>query len=255
MKYLKSIIHGGVDIFARIYPIIRPRYHNVLAWLVVAGGLSIVTAPIWEPFLRAILKTYFKIEVPSQSSPWFGFLLVVSGLIYHFFANYLEPLNRSLDSEHGTVEHDSILYKEFNSKLNDDIFRYFIDDLHNDHSFVKSSSSKIYDAIRFLSLPNTMFTEKTLKEDGDKFRIALINLTDFIKYNFFVWPENQQDRYCMYPDLNIDRNGNGAPEQFKRYASFEDELYKFIESAESAYFDFTKTAHMILGAKALTQPL
>lgn len=245
----KDILERVIAAFERIYPLIRPRYQNLLAWIVVVGGLGVVSGPIWAPYLRAAVNRYLGLAVPEPPASWLGLLLVLFGLTYHFFVNYVEHL-RNLVGRKKIIGHDSPLYANLRQIIRDDDFFWFISDLDGDHSYRRDHARKIDDVIYFLNSPSNQFLDPKLRENGENLSHVLRELREFLGGRFFCHPQNQIDRFCMQPEHNIDR-GNPTPDQMKFYKELAENLDYLVERADSAYREFVDTAHKRLGEAAL----
>ena len=67
------------------------------------------------------------------------------------------------------------------------------------------------------------------------------NLLDFLGGNVFsqrITVDEDEPYYCMYPDLNIERGGTGAPEEEARYRNYEIQLNALIDSVGNKYSKF-----------------
>ena len=85
-----------------------------------------------------------------------------------------------------------------------------VNSLLGDDSYTSEDKWKLTEYAHFFSEAGNQFisdklvlTNKTFLENAD-------NLTIFLAKNFFYYPEKQSSdnsKYCLYPDLNVDRNG------------------------------------------------
>lgn len=249
-----------IDILARIYAIFRPKYHNYLAWIVVVGGLALLSGPWWEPYLRSILGKYLSIDVPAPPPAWLGVILVALGLVYHFFAFRLERVRWVFDRENirehdaKIREHDAVIFGSFKQLLSDDTFYGIISELVNDHSYLSSDGHVLDNASRFLRTPQSSFLDSELIESAQGLLRPLYDLRDFTVHRFFVSPRDQTTRpfrLCMQPSHNIDRGGSGSDEEMRLYAGWTSELDTHCKETSEAYRSFVQTAHRRLGRQAL----
>lgn len=97
--------------------------------------------------------------------------------------------------------------------------------------------------MRHLQRAENQFILDALEARTDSMLCALEALTDFIAHHFFSWPSRQAERYCLYPDLNVDRGGDGRPEDMLLYSQRQDELTVLIESVHQAWRDFRRAVH------------
>jgi hypothetical protein len=70
---------------------------------------------------------------------------------------------------------------------------------------------------------------------------AVFSLRQYTALNFFVYPRNQPSgdvRLCLYPDLNVDRDGSGTIEEMDRYETHRDGLDQICKNVREMYDAF-----------------
>lgn len=106
-------------------------------------------------------------------------------------------------------------------------------------------AEKLCRAADYLASPSMEFLEADLKHSAEKFATSLRTLSRFLEQHFFEnnSPPNGPLRFCMYPDLNVDRS-RGVPtlEQETRYDDFSNQLEDVVWQVEKQYRDFRRTA-------------
>lgn len=234
-----------LTVLERVVGILRPRYHNVLAWAVVVGGVSLAGGPVWEPYVRAALEYYFQLKIEMPLGGTSGVILVSIGLIYHFLINYVEQLGVVVGRK-AIVEHDAPLFLRQEAIFDEDEFLDFLQNLGTDDAYFNNTYLKIVKLSGFFRNTGNKFLNNEIQSDAKTFFSDLIHLQDFLVLNFITFPNNQINQYCLYPDLNIDR---GAPtrEQMNTYASYQSQLGSLIDAVEISYRRFIATAHKCLG--------
>jgi hypothetical protein len=86
---------------------------------------------------------------------------------------------------------------------------------------------------RFLASTSNRFLTPSIAKATERFLTAWSEAGSFISYKFFVFPNNQTEppyRLCMTPGLNMDREGDGSPEQVEKYDGLTSELEKLTET-------------------------
>ena len=102
----------------------------------------------------------------------------------------------------------------------------------NDHSYVSSQDTLFHNSFQF----------KKTSEEYKKYSDSAIKLHNFICYNFFIYPKSQSwvnnYRYCMAPNLNVDRDGDSTQENFRKYRGITQNLNEFVKETQKCLDDF-----------------
>lgn len=158
------------------------------------------------------------------------------GQMAHQINNLLLQPNLSTTFEHEVQSrrdlHDLEIFRRSDLLLDEDKLTDGLDLLSNDHSYHQSFFRSIRLFSRFFEKSQNQYLNGNLEALSKRLAISLGKLCTFLTYNFFVHPVRQDfenTRYCLYPDLNIDRLGNGSREQMLTYNKYMKELYDIVD--------------------------
>ncbi len=113
--------------------------------------------------------------------------------------------------------------------MSEEDLNFILDDLSGDHSYYRFQMDKVREYIRYFQKIENYFLCKKIDCLREELIISLKNLDNFLALKFFVYPENQtmdNIRFCLQPDLNIDRAGEPSEYTFTEY----EKLTKALES-------------------------
>ena len=151
-----------------------------------------------------------------------------------------DPKERKADE---IRRHDEEVFQMSDSILTEESLNYFLDNLHSDNSYLSSSGTKIIDFCDFFAFVKNEFIETTVSDLQVRFVNELILLKTFIATHFFYYPDKQHSedsQYCLYPNLNVDRQGDGTEESMNRYLKFQIQLSRQLEDVSSAYKEYRR---------------
>lgn len=200
-----------------------------MAFLV--AGLGALTGPWWQPFAVAALGLA-DVKVDAAPSYLVGGLMVVIGLsILIYKHRHLDTRSAELTSDKATISKDP--------PDTEAIDRY-LSHLVDDHSFQSSFDSKFRDAYTRFLKPENAFRNGQTVELYTAFSDRAAELHLFVAANFFIFPDNQGPdsdyRYCLEPDLNMDRNMVFDDHQkVARYGVLQTELQTLTAETRTAY--------------------
>lgn len=227
----------------RLIELLRPRFYNRLTWLIVIAGIAMMSTQLWEEIANKVLQTQFDISVSGENDAAWGFTLCVLGLLYHMAnTGFYELLkwNKTHARQELERQHDRAIFERVSQILNDQQIENFVQSLLDDHSYYMDESGRVDSFARFLATTSNHFLRPPVADAVRRFLLAWMELAQFISYKFFVFPNNQKEppfRLCMAPELNMDREGSGAPEQVATY----DELTKELEILSERTIDEYRT--------------
>jgi hypothetical protein len=207
----------------KLLELLRPRYYNRIAWLMVLSGLAMMSAPLWELLLESVLKQKLDITIPGISSPSWGLVVCVLGLIYHMantgFYEYIKA-NQLRDRLTSERAHDIEIFKKLDLALAEAQVRDFVELLQTDHSYWLHAAGAFHKFERMCARTENQYLTDAVSAAITRFSGSWGVLGGFIAQKFFVYPRSQTAeniRLCMTPELNMDRDGTGALEQSRKY--------------------------------------
>lgn len=142
-----------------------------------------------------------------------------------------------------TKEHDEEVFARSNAKLPEAQFMDFLDDLLGDHKYFDGQSRRLYEFVELFREEGNQYLNSDLRKKSVALRDTLAELQTFIVTHFFLHPPNQElvnSRFCMYPDLNIDRGGDWSEDGARRYGARAKELSEIGDRAERQYREYRK---------------
>lgn len=114
-----------------------------------------------------------------------------------------------------------------------------------DHSYRERECRALLEFVGHFELESNAYITRELQMVCRSAVNAIDELTVFLATHFFVFPERQTPspdgtRYCMYPELNIDRRGT-TPAHAARYAEFAKDLQAVIHRVDDAFVEYRRT--------------
>lgn len=175
------------------------------------------------------------------------------GQVAHQITNYLaQPdvsaaLEREIQVRRDT--HDLEVFERSDSILNEIALDEGVNLLTNDHSYHRSFNRSISEFTQFFEKAQNQYLNSNLETLSAQLSDSLRELSRFLVYNFFVYPKHrtfEDTRYCLYPDLNVDRAGTGLPEEMIRYDQFAEQLIKSVDKVSENFAKYRKAVKKTL---------
>lgn len=234
------------EFILKIIKLLKPEFYNKLTWSVVIAGLVLMGTPLWEEIVSSLLNKEYNLNLtPGGNTPW-GFALVISGLIYHLISNsllkFVEYKNKE-NTESGKHKHDVKIFENSKTILTEKNLNYFLYSLLSDHSYVTKESRELHNYSEYHSTQESEYIDKELRDVSIKMSKAIDSLLSWMSVNFWVYPNKQpvgNMRLCMHPQLNMDREGDGKPEDFIQYDKHTDNLTDLSNNVTNAYTEYRK---------------
>lgn len=154
--------------------------------------------------------------------------------------------NEANNRDREVVEHDKKLAAEIRELFPESQKQKLCSDLLNQHAYWNAQSHFLIDATHFLASAEAHFLDTVLQRRAKDFVEASDKLLEFIGLKFFIYPSDQRDsplRFAMQPNWNIDREGNGSPEQMTKYDTLTEQLEASVEKMSLAYDEMIKGFH------------
>jgi hypothetical protein len=134
--------------------------------------------------------------------------------------------------------HDERVFKEANAILEEGCLRSFLDQLTTDDSYRMSEARTLDRFQLFFAETGSQFINEELSVHQRDLSAALDNLLRFLAIHFFVYPKDQtyeDTRFCLYPEMNIDRGGPGTTETMKHYSTHQKQLDTLVAKVRKTY--------------------
>ena len=199
-----------------------------LGLICVGAGVAALTGPWWIPFVAALFSLA-EIQVNLSFQVGIGIALTLLGLAFIGTKVLLDKKTRN-------AKRDYKLFSSVTFSL-DTVYEY-LDSLLDDHSYLSSQDTEFQRSIHDLKSLGSRFKTKGLRKYCKNYLEKAIKLQAFVAISFFVFP-NHQDfsdvRYCMHPDLNIDRGLIcGSKEADEKYRRYDKKLHELAQATYSA---------------------
>ncbi|MCK5828143.1 hypothetical protein KAH43_06415 [Candidatus Bipolaricaulota bacterium] len=157
------------------------------------------------------------------------------------------PEDRSRDDR---MAHDASRFYEADSIMSERDLIIFLDQLQSDDSYFRSRRQALNRFVEFVSETGNGFLNEELADSRLALVESLETLSVFLLTHFFIWPERPvldgDLRLCLYPDLNIDRNGSGGAAESRQYWEWQKQLDACAQSVREAYKQHRLTVKTVL---------
>jgi len=139
------------------------------------------------------------------------------------------------------LAHDVEIFKASDALLKERELEYFLELLGSDHSYRSEPRLRITGLALYFSETGNQYLLRELAESNSRFIEQLNSLGEFLAVHFFYYPNHQareNPQFCMYPDFNVDRGGDGTPEEGVIYNKRTRELNDLVESTADSYKEY-----------------
>ena len=150
------------------------------------------------------------------------------------------PSNPSFEK---SVHHDDGIFKRSNRLITERALQDMIWRLQSDNSYDEKSSKRVQRFRFFFGETGNQYIDPKLKSATDSLLDTLTNLQLFMGKHFFYYPNHQpreNPQYCLYPRLNIDRDGDGDFESMNKYDIYSRQLFELAETASCSYAEYRR---------------
>lgn len=134
---------------------------------------------------------------------------------------------------------DKKIFRKADSILSESDLTWFLDYLTTNDTYSRQGIRPLDEFVRFYrEVGNWFLFDEVILPTKDLLQ-AIRNIQGFVARNFFAYPDRQDDSddftYALYPNLNVDRQGSGRPEEMNRYDKYADEMVALSKSVRAAY--------------------
>jgi hypothetical protein len=197
----------------------------------LAGGIAAMAGPWWLP-LATFVFGKVDINIDLSINYWIAAILMAVGLAILAFKHFLmDKWARRVAIDKETIAGSP--------PAADEIRRYF-DNLLDDHSYRSSADTAFHAAHNQFADPSNALQDVKTANLFAGFSKDAKALHSFVQDNFYVFPDNQaldsDYRYCLAPDLNIDRNMLAYDlNKVSQYNDLKLDLIRLTEKARESY--------------------
>jgi hypothetical protein len=164
--------------------------------------------------------------------------------LYQSIENELLPKSseKTLERESSEIiEHDRKIFQKANKLLPEEVLESILSNLKNDHSYYLLELKDIENFIIYFEKTENYFLCEKLDFLRRELIALLQNLDNFLGLKFFRYPEEQtgdNTRFCLQPDLNIDREGHPSEYTFTEYGKLTEALENHCIKASKKYKEY-----------------
>ncbi|WP_050910991.1 hypothetical protein [Vibrio campbellii] len=207
-----------MDIWNKVEKVFRlffPEFSNKVTWAVVIAGLGLTSTSLLQNILNWLLSEQFNIKLFGEYDALIGLALVALGLTHNILLQREKTkIQINADSVVGqddlAREHDVNLYKKITVDFEEYYLTEYLSSICDDHSYLSSQKDKVREFIYYIDESEYEFLNGNVNETFQKFGSSLQELMEWTSLHFFHFPPNivlEDQRYCLYPELNHDRGG------------------------------------------------
>jgi hypothetical protein len=179
-----------------------------------------------------------------------GLLLIFFGLTHNIILQREKTkiqVSGQLDSERADKalarEHDSKLFQKINNGFEERFLTTYISSLNEDHSYRTSDKDRLRNFVYYSEETEHNFINSELNNKFTEFGESLSTVMNWTASNFFCHPSHivmEDQRYCLYPDLNPDRGGEY--DTVGKYYEYVDEVISLTDDLLEKYKEFRMSA-------------
>jgi hypothetical protein len=140
--------------------------------------------------------------------------------------------------------HDLDIFRRADSILTEDQLDRICSDLLGSNCYRDSLFLAICGFCEFFDKTQNQYLNGNLASLTLELSKSLNNLIEFLTYRFFVFPEHQSveadTKFCLQPDLCIDRSLSVSKEDMIEYDRLVEKLYSLVNESSKAYVSYRK---------------
>jgi hypothetical protein len=230
------------DRLLKLIELLRPKFYNKLTWLIVIGGLGLMSKPLWLTVINVIFETSIQLSITDNADSAWGFALVVLGLIYHFFNTGLHEFvisKKESSQKQLSDTHDLEIFKSIDLMINEPYVDNLIAYMQTSDAIMREDFEKLRKFGVYASESRNQFLAENLKKSTETLINMLNSLLSFINKEFDEYPYSQAKtnfRMCLAPQLNCDRAGQW--EDGPKYDVLIDQMMQKTSALNSNYKDW-----------------
>ncbi len=148
----------------------------------------------------------------------------IGGQVAHNISNFVLTSDSSSQYEKDLQmrrdAHDIKIFQESELVFDEEQLENGLGNLLGGHYYRDNFINSLNEFCNYLEKQKNQYLNQNLSIVTKELLSSFRELKYFLAYNFFDHPPNQQReniRYCLYPDLCIDRGGSGSPDDMSLY--------------------------------------
>ncbi len=146
-------------------------------------------------------------------------------------------------------DHDVKIFQESDLIFSEEQLSVGLSNLFGGHYYRDNFINSLNEFYNYLVKRKNQYLNQNLLNVTEELLSSLRELEQFLAYNFFDYPPNQLTenmRFCLYPDLCIDRGGRVNPGDMKLYDSHVEKLNDVNKKAWESYVNYRREIKVTL---------
>lgn len=167
-------------------------------------------------------------------------------------ANYLDRELSTLGAAPATslekemVEHDRQKFRESDALMSEADLKLVLDSLYEADAYHVDALRRLERFRQHFQAQGSRFMAEELQSVCDELCAHLRELEDFVLSHFFRWAHGQNEVRYLHPELHVERDGTGLPQQEKRYFELQTELRDWVDEADDRYKEYRRKVQQTL---------
>ncbi|OOE73424.1 hypothetical protein [Salinivibrio sp. ML290] len=201
------------DFVLKVIEALKPKFYNKLTWLIVVGGLSLMSTPLWLGIVNNLFEAQFQISITDNSDTTWGFALCCLGLSYHLMSTGLHEVAVTIKSKarlEKEYSHDVQVFNELHELLDEPYLEKLIANIETNDAIYTEELNKLSHFTEVASSSGKQFISSQLKVATTELVQSLVEFRILVSQKFDEYPYDQcvdNYRMCLAPEVNPDRAG------------------------------------------------
>lgn len=109
-----------LEFILEVIKLIKPNFYNKITWFLVVFGTTLISTPLIEKIINAVLEKNFTISLTQNNDTQVGLWLIGIGLFYNLLTNYFDKYLlhvQTIKKLDNNSSQDKSLYEKFLQKL------------------------------------------------------------------------------------------------------------------------------------------
>ena len=248
---MKGLSMPKIEDLIRLYAkYLKPKFYNKVTWLLVFAGVSLISTPLFERVLEAILKKTINLDLTDGKSWLYGLTFILFGLSYNLLSVYLDGAGRRFASNERSQKlsaHDLRIFEKLNDVLSEEQVLRIVDAIATNHMFRKDQKAKIEDYYYLAVETQHRYLIEEIEKANIEYLGSIGAFCSFLSQHFFYSKhESTMEFLYLYPDLNPDRGTDLTERSEEIYFQRSEELNEVAVNLERKAKDYRKKIKEVL---------
>ncbi len=230
----------------KVFRLFFPEFSNKVTWTVVITGLGLTSSSVFQNILNEALKKEFDFQILGAYDSLVGIALIALGLTHNILLQREKTkieVNGKFDSEaegkSAAREHDIKLFEKITVGFEEYFLTEYISSLTGEHSYSARDKDRLRNFVYYSEETEYDFINTELDKRFTEFGQSLSTVMNWTALHFFHHPSHivmENQRYCLYPELNPDRGGE--EDTFGKYNEYATEVVSLTDDLFEKYKQF-----------------